>query len=127
MFERRGIVVVMDSSIFWARFVLASLAVWRVTHLLASEDGPANVIARIRTRLGHSILGSLMDCFGCLSLWISIPFAFLVSRRRIVDAVLTWLALSGAGFLLERATSEPLTIERSPEETKGDSDHGMLR
>jgi hypothetical protein len=127
MFQRPGIVVVMDSPIFWARFVLASLAVWRVTHLLASEDGPANVIARIRTRLGHSIFGSLMDCFGCLSLWISIPLVFVVSRRRIVDGVLTWLALSGAGFLLERATSEPLNIERSPEETKGDSDHGMLR
>ena len=117
----------MGSAMFWARFVLASLAVWRVTHLLASEDGPGNVIAWTRVRLGNSILGSLMDCFGCLSLWVSIPFALLVSRRPIVDAVLTWLALSGVAFLLERATSEPLIIERSAEETKGDSDHGMLR
>lgn len=109
--------------IFWARFVLAALATWRVTHLLASEDGPADVIVRIRARLGHSIFGKLMDCFGCLSLWISIPFAFLVSRR-IVDLILTWLALSGAAFLLERATSEPLVIERTveppSEDTKGD-------
>ncbi len=117
----------MGSPIFWARFVLASLAVWRITHLLASEDGPANVIAWVRARLGDSIFGDLMDCFGYLSLWISIPFAFLVSRGSIMDGVLTWLALSGAAFLLERATAEPLIIERSLEETKGDSDHGMLR
>lgn len=117
----------MGSSLFWARFVLASLAVWRVTHLLASEDGPGNVIAWVRRRLGHSVLGSLMDCFGCLSFWVSAPFAFMISRRPITDAVLVWLALSGAAFLLERATSEPLLIERPLEETKGDSDHGMLR
>lgn len=117
----------MDSPMFWGRFVLASLAVWRVTHLLASEDGPGNLIAGIRNRLGNSVLGSLMDCFGCLSLWISVPFAFLISGRPVMDIVLTWLALSGAAFLLERATSTPLMIERAPEATKGDSDHGMLR
>jgi hypothetical protein len=117
----------MGSALFWARFVLAALAVWRVSHLLASEDGPANAIAWVRARLGASILGHLMDCFGCLGLWVSIPFALLVSRKPMVDTVLTWLALSGAAFLLERATSEPLIIERSPQETKGDSDHGMLR
>jgi hypothetical protein len=113
----------MGGAIFWARFILAALATWRVTHLLASEDGPADVIVRIRVWLGNSIFGKLMDCFGCLSLWISIPFAFLVSRR-VVDLVLVWLALSGAAFLLERATSEPLvverTAERSSDETKGD-------
>jgi hypothetical protein len=118
---------VTGSPIFWARFVLAALAVWRVSHLLASEDGPANFIARVRARLGNSILGGLMDCFGCLSLWISIPLAFAVSRSSVVDGVLTWLALSGAAFLLERATSEPLFIERSAKDMKGESDHGMLR
>jgi hypothetical protein len=117
----------MGSAMFWARFVLASLAVWRVTHLLATEDGPGNIIAWARARLGNSMLGSLMDCFGCLSIWISIPFALLVSARPIVDCGLTWLALSGAAFLLERATSEPLIIERPPEEAKGDMDHGVLR
>jgi hypothetical protein len=110
------------SSIFWARFILAALAVWRVTHLLASEDGPWDVIARIRSALGNSVLGRLMDCFGCLSIWVSIPFAFVVSRR-IRDDLLIWLALSGSAFLLERATAGPLIIEKSAEVMKGDSDH----
>ena len=109
----------MDAPDFWARFVLASLATWRLAHLLASEDGPADVITRLRIRLGGSLLGKLMDCFACSSLWIAIPFAWLVSRR-MMDLPLTWPALSGAAFLLERATADPLIIERSSEETKGE-------
>jgi hypothetical protein len=31
------------------KFVLAVLATWRVTHLLASEDGPADIIVRYRS------------------------------------------------------------------------------
>jgi hypothetical protein len=113
----------MGTPDFWARFVMASLATWRVAHLFVSEDGPANVITCVRIRLGDSIFGKLMDCFGCFSLWIAIPFAFFVSRR-IVDLILTWLALSGVAFLLERVTADSLIIERSPiehssEEIKG--------
>jgi len=119
----RGYSAVMTgSSIFWARFILATLVVWRVTHLLASEDGPWDVIARMRNTLGNSVFGRLMDCFGCLSIWVSIPFAFVVSRR-IKDDLLIWLALSGSAFLLERATAQPLIIEKSVEAPKGDSDH----
>jgi hypothetical protein len=113
------IAAMMGTPDFWARFVLASLATWRIAHLFVSEDGPADVITRVRARLGDSVFGKLMDCFGCFSLWIGIPFAFFVSRG-IVDLILTWLALSGAAFLLERATAAPLIIERSSEDMKGD-------
>jgi hypothetical protein len=88
------------------RIVLASLATWRVAHLVAEEDGPANVIARARARAGDSQLGELMDCFYCLSLWAALPFALVTAPRRR-DAPLTWLALSGAACLLERTTSIP--------------------
>ena len=39
---------------FWPRFVLAVLATWRVTHLLASEDGPGDLIVRFRRLLGRA-------------------------------------------------------------------------
>jgi len=112
----------MGSSIFWAHFVLATLVIWRVTHLLAAEDGPWDLIARMRNTLGNSVFGRLMDCFGCLSIWVSIPFAFIGSGS-IKDDLLIWLALSGSSFLLERATAPPLILEKSGEEPKGDPDH----
>jgi hypothetical protein len=88
------------------RFCLAALAAWRITHLLAAEDGPAGVVARARGRLAESRFGSgpvaeLADCFGCLSMWVAAPLVPFVARRRS-EAPVCWLALSGAAFLLER-------------------------
>jgi hypothetical protein len=99
-----------SSDEFAIRFVLAVLATWRVTHLLASEDGPADVIFRLRRWFGRGWLGSLMDCFNCLSLWIAAPAAFFLSNRPVVWVV-SWLALSGTACLLERLGEKPLVIE----------------
>jgi uncharacterized protein DUF1360 len=115
-----------DESSFWIRFVLAALATWRVTHLVASEDGPADMIARLRAYVGDSAVGRMLDCFGCLSLWVAIPMAFFVSREPIV-LILSWLALSGAAFLLDRTKAEPLVVERSADPGQGDAGNGILR
>jgi Protein of unknown function (DUF1360) len=109
----------MDPSQFWIRFFLAALATWRVCHLLASEDGPGDVVARLRLRLGASAFGQLVHCFGCLSVWVAIPFTFFVSEGPL-NLVMTWLALSGAAYLLERMSPEPVVIERVPESSTGD-------
>ncbi len=93
----------------WLRLVLAILATWRVTHLLAAEDGPFDVIARVRAWLGHSFMGKLMDCFYCLSLWVAAPAALAVTRSQR-EWPLVWLALSGAACLLERIGHPELSI-----------------
>jgi len=90
---------------FPARFLLGALATWRVTHLLVEEDGPGDVVVHLRRRAGDGWVGSAMDCFYCLSIWTAAPVAAAVARRPR-EAPLTWLALSGAACLLERATSE---------------------
>ncbi|HTC94713.1 MAG TPA: hypothetical protein VK699_14830 [Terriglobales bacterium] len=106
----------------WFRFILAVLATWRVTHLLAREDGPADLIARFRALLGRSLAGKLMDCFHCLSLWIAIPAALFVSRQWS-DGLMVWVALSGAACLLERLGRDPIVMEPiSQLEQQGD-DH----
>ena len=104
------------------RLVLAVLATWRVTHLLASEDGPADIIVRFRRLLGQSLLGTLMDCFNCLSLWIAAPAAFFVSRKP-VEWLVAWLALSGGACLLERLGHEPVMIQPVSQPSEGDPDH----
>jgi len=102
------------------RLILAVLATWRVTHLLASEDGPVDLIVRFRELLGQSILGRLMDCFNCLSLWIAAPAALFVSRRH-VEWLFSWLALSGGACLLERIGHEPVVIQPMSQPAEGDS------
>jgi hypothetical protein len=86
--------------------ILGVLAVWRITHLLNAEDGPWDVLARLRRLAGEGFWGGLLDCFYCLSLWIALPFAALLGdgwRERL----LLWPALSGAAILLERSTRRP--------------------
>ena len=101
---------------FAMRFALGALATWRVTHLIAEEDGPADAVVRLRVRLGTSQLGRLMDCFACTSVWVAAPVALAVARRPR-EGPLTWLALSGAACLLERMT-EP----RAQAELRADPD-----
>jgi hypothetical protein len=112
----------MSEASFWARFVLAVLATWRVTHLLASEDGPADLIVRFRALLGQSPAGKLMDCFNCLSLWIAAPTALFVSVKPL-EWLFSWLALSGGACLLERLGHEAVVIEPASRTFEGDLDH----
>jgi hypothetical protein len=106
-------------------FAFFAVATWRVTHLLVDEDGPADVVLRMRRRAGSSALGQVMDCFYCASLWVALPFAVELMRepspnvpwwrggtsRRMLslESVATWCALSGAACLLERATEPGVT------------------
>ncbi len=82
-------------------FFIAVLAVWRVTHALAAEDGPFRIVARLRYKAGTGFWGELMDCFYCLSLWIAMPFALLLGNSWR-ERVTLWLALSAAAILLNR-------------------------
>ena len=85
---------------------VGALAVWRITHLLHAEDGPWNLIFRLRRAVGNGFWGGLLDCFYCLSIWVAAPIA-LWAGSDWPDRALLWPALSGAAILLERVTSRP--------------------
>jgi hypothetical protein len=95
-------------------FAEATFATWRVTHLLAREDGPGDVIAHLHSRLQNTAFGKLLDCFDCLSLWVAALISIL-SFRAPRQRVVAWLALSGAACLLERMLHEPVIIQPLPE------------
>jgi hypothetical protein len=107
------------------RFGLAALAVWRVTHLIALEDGPFNVITRMRHRLGDGFFGQLTDCFACTSVWVAAPVAAALRPRRGGDLVLSWLALSGAACLLQQWSADGRPELRYTDDEESQSD-GML-
>jgi hypothetical protein len=87
---------------YW--LILGVLAVWRLTHLLNAEDGPWDLLVKLRRLAGNGSLGSLLDCFYCLSLWLAAPLAYLVGdgwKQRL----LLWPAISAGAILLQKATS----------------------
>lgn len=84
-------------------FVLTTLAVWRITHLLAKEDGPFDIIFLIRKKTGSGFFGRLLDCFYCVSIWVALPFG-LLQHVSLPMKLLYWAALSGGACILEQAT-----------------------
>jgi hypothetical protein len=87
-------------------FIICTLAIWRITHLLSQEDGPFDLVIKFRKLFGQSFVGNLLDCFYCLSIWIAIPFAIWLTDEWI-EGIIIWLALSGAACLLFKLTSKP--------------------
>lgn len=72
-------------------FIVASLAIWRLSHAIVKEKGPLDVFARLRARLGASQkrsggLFDLVSCVRCLSVWIGLIAALSVS-----DGFMEWL------------------------------------
>lgn len=98
---------------YW--LILAVLCVWRITHLLAEEDGPWDLIARLHQKLGDRFWGRLMGCFYCLSLWIAIPFACLLGQTW-GEQLFHWPAISAGAILLERVTRIPESLMPGYEE-----------
>lgn len=96
---------------YW--LVLGILSVWRMTHLLHAEDGPWDLLVRLREAFGASLGGKLLDCFFCLSLWLAAPLAFFLGEN-LKERLLLWPALSAGAILLERlqarASSAPAAI-----------------
>jgi hypothetical protein len=86
----------------WVWVLLAIFATWRLSHLIAYEDGPWDAIARLRRRAGAGFWGTLMDCFYCVTLWAAVPFAALL-RPSLREWPILWLGLAGGACLLERA------------------------
>ena len=86
------------------RLVIGVLVVWRITHLLFAEDGPWDVIIRLRRRAGDGFWGKLLDCFYCLSLWIAAPLTLLLGNGW-AERLLLWPALSAGAILVERLTA----------------------
>jgi hypothetical protein len=80
--------------------------------LIAAEDGPFDVVARVRRAAGSGMFGRLLDCPLCLSVWLAIPFAVALGTTA-GERVLLWLGLSGGSVFLERLTP-PRTLAPPP-------------
>lgn len=91
--------------------VLSVLAVWRITYMLQTEDGPRGIFRRLQAWAASKPdnIGGINNgfyCFYCLSIWVSIPFALLLTNeyfgqlKQLVYIVLVTSALStGAIFI----------------------------
>lgn len=82
-------------------FILIAFAIWRITYLFSHEDGPFDIIIKLRMQLGQGFFGNLLDCFYCLSIWTAIPFA-IWKADSFENFLLFWFSLSGAVCILQK-------------------------
>lgn len=87
------------------KYLVLVVVVWRITHLVTAEDGPFEIIFKIRKLAGNSFFGKLMDCFYCLSIWVGLLAAIFVTRKP-EEIIMLCLYFSGASILLEKITSK---------------------
>lgn len=100
-------------------FLIAYLAVYRLTFMLNSEDGPGDIFGRLRTRVGvrydeHSHpygtnwIAEGVLCFYCLSVWVGfgvtalLLIAWLAGHVDIALFALLPFALSGGAIFLKK-------------------------
>ena len=86
-------------------FIIILLAVWRLTHLIQAEDGPFEIIYRIRKFVGDGFFGKLMYCFYCVSIWIAAIPGIYFGNNLIWKIIFTF-AFSGGTILLEKFTNK---------------------
>lgn len=82
---------------------LLTLAVYRVAYLIAIDEGPFSVIEKMRSRIDPnqaSWLGRGLRCVGCVSFWLALGAALLIS-----GSWLDWLALAGGALVIHKAVN----------------------
>lgn len=98
-------------------FVVLALATWRLTSLLVWEDGPLEVFAKLRNRLGvrydersqpygSNWFAKGVICPACASVW----FGFFWATAYLLWSDVWWVALpfalSAGAMIVERWISE---------------------
>lgn len=88
-------------------YVLAVLAAYRVARMLAMEEGPFELFARVRERFDPeqaTWLGRGLSCPLCIGFWCSLAMALLLAHQNPAmhrsEILLAWLAIAGAQTLL---------------------------
>lgn len=88
----------------WQVFILAAFATYRVSRMLAQEDGPFDALTRVRARAGQQTwIGRGLHCIWCLSFWVALAVACgLAAQGSILwrDLWLVWLGLAGGGIAI---------------------------
>lgn len=91
--------------------ILAAFASYRIAHMIALEDGPADAFTRFRTFIESRLTQESwivrgFNCPLCLGFWISLVFAAALrwGQLPLFDVVLVWLGIAGAQTALELLT-----------------------
>ena len=101
----------MDSVLF----IIYSLAVWRLSHMLVHEEGPFDIFGKLRDISGLSydaysqpitpnVFSKILMCVNCTSVWVSIVLGllYLININLFTVAVVPFGASAIAAIINQR-------------------------
>lgn len=84
-------------------FVVAILAVYRLSFLIAREDGPFDLFARLRARVGQGTwVGRGLHCVLCVSFWLALAAALALRLATYTETLLAWQGIAGGVLFIHK-------------------------
>lgn len=84
--------------------IVATLAAYRIAYLIAREDGPFDVMSRIRGAIDpnqKTWVGRGLNCILCISFWVTLIITLLIG-----GTWLEWLGMAGAIVIINKVMSK---------------------
>ncbi len=93
-------------------FIISALATWRLSSLLVREDGPGDILAKLRSisgvrfdemsrPYGTNIVSSALLCVWCVSIWVGAFIAILNKPVYIRTYLQNLLSLSASAVIID--------------------------
>ncbi len=90
--------------------ILSVLAVYRLSYLIAKEDGPFDMFSVMRGKISQeNWIGRGLHCVLCVSFWLSFLPAFWLYWGRPINVIIGWLGIAGAVMVLYKVFDEQFT------------------
>ncbi len=89
--------------------LLASLAVFRASELVAVDNGPWHVFRKLRECSTNPYWCELLSCFYCLSAWFAAWAAVVLWAAGVIPSglgMLWWLAIAGGAVSIFRSVRQ---------------------
>lgn len=96
----------------WLTFIIAAFAVYRAAYMVAEEEGPFEVFARLRGAIDPdqtTWIGRGVNCVFCTSFWLSLVGAVVLVVAAGFDLwlwPLWWFGIAGAVLVMHRGTEK---------------------
>lgn len=82
-------------------FILASLAVYRLSRMITDEEGPFAIFTTLRRWFPPiDWVGRGLECVMCVSVWVALLAALYIDWTWTLPV--TWLALSGVTVIIRK-------------------------
>lgn len=95
----------------WLTALIATLAAYRLAHMIAREEGPFSVFASIRGRFDpnqETWIGRGLNCAACVSVWTALIVVLMILYlpEALMIPLMFWLAVAGGGLILNKVMSK---------------------